>query len=257
MKLSKRMEALAGLVSDGVRLADIGCDHAYLPIELCRRGRIPSALAMDLRPGPLAAAREHILEAGLQERIETRLSDGMREMQPGEADAVMISGMGGGLVCRILQEGERLLPELQELILGPQSDEDAVRHFLYDRGFVLDREAFVEEEGKTYMLLHAVPAGAAPAGTARGLTEAEAVYGPCLLRQRDPGLLAALRKKQSKLQHLQAQLADAPSEKGRRRAGELSRDLRILEEALVYFGKDAEGTGISFADTEEQDYEMQ
>ena len=81
MKLSKRLEMIASFVKPGSRLADIGTDHGYIPIALTERGVILSALAMDVRKGPLERAREHIGEAGLAEQIETRLSDGLEKLK--------------------------------------------------------------------------------------------------------------------------------------------------------------------------------
>ena len=92
----------------GSRLADIGTDHGYIPIALVQKGRIPSALAMDVGKGPLSRAREHIHSQGLDTYIETRLSDGLTELHEGEADTVLIAGMGGMLMKRILEGGKRL-----------------------------------------------------------------------------------------------------------------------------------------------------
>ena len=93
MKLSDRLEMIASFVEHGNRLADIGTDHGYVPIYLVQTGRVPSALAMDVRKGPLLRAEEHIREAGLSGRIQTRLSDGLKKLAPGEADTVVIAGM--------------------------------------------------------------------------------------------------------------------------------------------------------------------
>ena len=109
IQLSKRMSALASLVTEGSRLADIGTDHGYIPIALVQKGRIPSALAMDVGKGPLSRAREHIHSQGLDTYIETRLSDGLTELHEGEADTVLIAGMGGMLMKRILEGGGHCL----------------------------------------------------------------------------------------------------------------------------------------------------
>ena len=105
MELSKRLQAVADLVTAGCRVADVGTDHAYIPIALVQEGRIPGAVAMDVNTGPLERARLHVAENRLEEKIELRLSDGLAALSPGEADSVVIAGMGGGLVIRILTEG--------------------------------------------------------------------------------------------------------------------------------------------------------
>ena len=105
MQLSKRLSAVAGLVTRGNRLVDVGCDHGYLPVYLYLNHMIPSAIAMDVRPGPLSRAEEHIAQYGLGEYIETRLSDGLAALGTDEGDTLVIAGMGGPLMERILTEG--------------------------------------------------------------------------------------------------------------------------------------------------------
>ena len=106
MQLSKRLAAVARLVSAGSRLADVGTDHGYVPISLVCEGKIPSAIAMDVNRGPLNRARAHIKAQGLEKYIDTRLSDGLAALAPGEADSVLIAGMGGMLMMRILSQGQ-------------------------------------------------------------------------------------------------------------------------------------------------------
>ena len=102
--MSKRLAAIGALVTEGGILADIGTDHALLPIRLVLDGKVPRAIAMDVNEGPLARAGEAIRRAGLADRIQTRLSDGFAALKEGEADSAVIAGMGGDLVIRILTE---------------------------------------------------------------------------------------------------------------------------------------------------------
>ena len=117
--LSERLTCACSLVTDGLVLADIGTDHAFLPIERCRSGRTPSAIAADVRPGPLSRAEAHVREAQMEDRIECRLSDGFSAIRPGEVQTAVITGMGGLLICDILRRGAETVDSLQELILGP------------------------------------------------------------------------------------------------------------------------------------------
>ena len=139
VKLSKRLERIASFVQPGSRVADIGTDHGYVPIWLVQKGVCPSALAMDVRKGPLERAEEHVEEVGLSGKIELRLSDGLAKLKAGEADTVVIAGMGGKLTCRILEQGRHVWENWSEgkerLILSPQSEQDEVRHFLEEQGF--------------------------------------------------------------------------------------------------------------------------
>ena len=125
--LSVRLRNIAEMVTPGSRLADVGTDHAWLPVWLCKQGRINAAVAMDLREGPLAAARVHIREAGLEKKIAVRLSDGLRELKTGEADCIVIAGMGGELIRRILADDADRLHTYSELILGPQSEPEKLK----------------------------------------------------------------------------------------------------------------------------------
>ena len=102
MQLSIRMQAVADMVTPGGRIADIGTDHGYVPIYLVEQNKTDHAIAMDVRKGPLARAGENIVRFGCSDRIETRLSDGLAMLKPGEADTVIIAGMGGLLSIRIL-----------------------------------------------------------------------------------------------------------------------------------------------------------
>ena len=102
MELSKRLAAVAAMVTKGNIVCDVGCDHGYVSIYLVREKISPRVIAMDVRPGPLAQAKEHILMYGLSDYIETRLSDGVDALNEGEADTLILAGMGGRLMEGIL-----------------------------------------------------------------------------------------------------------------------------------------------------------
>ena len=121
-ELSKRLQAVADLVTPGMRLADVGTDHAYIPIYLTQNGLVPSAIAMDINKGPLERADTHILKHGLDGKIVTRLSDGLVNLKMEEADTMIAAGMGGGLVIHILNEDPAKTRSLKELVLQPQSE---------------------------------------------------------------------------------------------------------------------------------------
>ncbi len=93
MQLSKRMDRLASMVTEGSSLADVGTDHGYIPIALVQTGKVSRAIAMDINKGPLERAALHIREQHLEDRITTRLSDGMTALKEGEADTVLIAGI--------------------------------------------------------------------------------------------------------------------------------------------------------------------
>lgn len=208
VRLSKRLTALAELVTEGKRLADIGTDHGYIPIDLCLKGRIPSAIAMDVNAGPLERAREHILEYGLALQIETRLSDGLQKLEPGEADTILIAGMGGGLVIKILTEGKRSMTGTEELILQPQSEIPKVRQYLREQGFTIVDEDMVEEDGKFYPMMKACRQAETMDSRHQELCDH---FGPVLLAKKHPVLLAWMEREQEIQQNILRQLEKQPA----------------------------------------------
>ena len=154
MQLSLRLSAIADLVTEGNRLVDVGCDHGYLPVYLIQQKKIPSAIAMDVRKGPLSRAQEHIRQYGLEEYIQTRLSDGLEGLKAGEGDTLVIAGMGGPLMERILTDGRSVRNSFSELILQPQSDIPHFRRFIQSEGWEITEEKMVEEDGKFYPMMN-------------------------------------------------------------------------------------------------------
>jgi tRNA (adenine22-N1)-methyltransferase len=155
--LSKRLEAIASLITPGYIVADVGTDHGYIPIYQIQQNRSPSAIAMDLREGPLQRAREHIQMCGLSDRIHTRLSDGTAALGVGEADTIVVAGMGGELVLHILTDGEEVCRSAKELILQPQSEIAAVRRYLREHAYRIAAEDMVFEDGKYYPMMRVIP----------------------------------------------------------------------------------------------------
>lgn len=202
IQLSKRMDRLAGLVTAGNRLADVGTDHGYIPIALMQSGEIPSAIAMDINQGPLDRARDHIREQHLDTYITTRLSDGLTFLQDGEADTVLIAGMGGALTVHILEGGAHCLASVKELILQPQSEIWLVREWLCEHGYKITDEDIVLDEGKYYPMMRAVH------GSMELPSRGEREYGNPAL-QRSIGVWSAyLRAEQGKTDAILKTLVD-------------------------------------------------
>lgn len=225
MKLSKRLETIASFVSKGSIVADIGTDHGYIPIFLVSEGICPSAYAMDVRTGPLERAKEHVKEAGLEETITLRLSDGLKELKPGEADTVVIAGMGGELICRILEEGRHVWESTQSLILSPQSELSFVRHYLEQNGFEILQEKMLKEEGKYYVVME-VGHGSMKLGTPCCYE-----FGRDLIEKRDPVLAEFLSKEKALLTEILKALPEQASESTEKRKKELAEKICWIEEA--------------------------
>jgi len=153
MQLSKRLKTVADMVPVCDTVADIGCDHAHTSIYLVENKRVKRAIAMDVNEGPLERARENIVHCHMEEQIETRLSDGAKELAPKEADTLLISGMGGLLMMRILDESREVLDSATNLVLQPQSDIESVRKYLHEHGFAIENEDMLTDGGKRYNII--------------------------------------------------------------------------------------------------------
>lgn len=256
----------ASLVSEGMILADVGTDHGYVPIYLIEQKKIPSAIAMDINEGPLERAREHITLYGLNAYIQTRLSDGVAALKPGEADAVLIAGMGGGLVMHILKDGEEVCRAAKELILQPQSELERVRAFLREEGYEILAEDMVLEDDKFYpmMKVHYVGKkhdfGADKPEQKKAISEnlqimqAEQMdlsteqnvdvwklsdlYGGLLLQNHHPVLKTYLEKEKTLFTQIRENLKKQPaSEKIQVRLAEVEETLKYNAAALRYMDK--------------------
>ena len=172
MHLSKRMKAVVDLVPRCKCIADIGCDHGYMSIALVEEEKADRAIACDLRPGPLEIARAHVKEHGLETKIDLRLADGLQALSPGEADAVIIAGMGGPLMRSILEASVEVWKERAVLILQPQSEPETVRGYLEEQHYHIRKEVFLLDEGKYYDAMLAEPSG-----EAGKQSKAELIYG--------------------------------------------------------------------------------
>jgi tRNA (adenine22-N1)-methyltransferase len=180
-RMSQRLLCVAGMLGEGAgdgcsfnRTADVGCDHGYVSIYLVQQGISKGAIAMDVRKGPLAMASGNIAECGLEGAIETRLSDGLSELGEGEADSLVIAGMGGKLMMSILDRNDIAGLGIRYAILQPQSDIELFRGYLREKGYVIENERVVFEDGKYYFPMRVrICRDAASDGLGDALEEAE------------------------------------------------------------------------------------
>lgn len=235
MELSKRLKAVADMAGEGYRLADIGTDHAYIPIWLVSRGTIPWAVAMDVNEGPLHRAQDNIRQNGLENKIETRISDGFSSLMSGEADTAVIAGMGGGLTIRILREGMEVVNSLKECILQPQSEIEKVRTFLLEEGFSFIRETMVEEDGKYYPMMCVKPPAASCADSPEKWSKTEILYGRLLLAERNPVLREYLEREVRIKTGIINGLEKNGSGRAEERIRELRNELDFAEKGLEYY----------------------
>ena len=160
--MDKRLTTIAGLVRPGSRVADIGTDHAYLPVALVGSGVCPSALACDVREGPLQNAKKAVEAAGLSDRIECRLGDGLSVVGADEADEIIIAGMGGETVAAILAACPWSREPGRRYLLQPMTHAEDLRRHLLENGFVIGRELTVAVGRHVYLIIEAEAAGAPP-----------------------------------------------------------------------------------------------
>jgi tRNA (adenine22-N1)-methyltransferase len=152
--LSHRLETALSY-AEGAVLADIGTDHAYLPIAACLRGLAERAVACDINAGPLKTAKANIREHELERRIETRIGDGLAPLSIGEADCIVIAGMGGMRIIEILTAGHDVARSAKRLVLQPQHDIPRLRRWLHENYYTINAEAFIKDGGKYYTVISA------------------------------------------------------------------------------------------------------
>lgn len=155
LELSPRLSRLADWVAPGVRLADVGTDHGLLPIWLLVHGRVGTAIASDLRPGPLSRARQNAAAFGVADRVDFRLCDGLKGVGPEDCDTVVIAGMGGETIARILAAAPWTADRRHTLLLAPHTRAEVLRRFLAENGYAIRRESLVEDRGFLYPVLEA------------------------------------------------------------------------------------------------------
>lgn len=160
ISLCPRLQMAADFVRAGATVADIGTDHAYLPVYLVLSGKCPRAIAADLREMPLENARQTIRRYHLEDQITACLSDGFDEIDPCQVQDFVIAGMGGELIVTLLKRTPWLRDGEKRLILQPMTHAEDVRRFLYENGFELLQENAAREENHLYIALCAQYTGA-------------------------------------------------------------------------------------------------
>lgn len=156
INISERLKCVASLVNKGARVADIGTDHAYLPIYLVQNGISNKVYACDVRKEPLRRAKLHIDEYGLSDKITTKLCDGLKGINKGDVDTVTICGMGGKLMKNILKAGIDKLGDNTQLVLSAQSELKDFRKYLLETGIDIKSEHMLLEDGKYYFIFDCI-----------------------------------------------------------------------------------------------------
>lgn len=190
--LSKRLQAVYQMVDANTRVADIGSDHAYLPVELIEQKVANFAIAGEVAPGPMSRSKADVDKFGLSKQIDVRLGDGLAVIQPEDLiDTVVIAGMGGILIQNILTNATaEQLSHVKTLVLQPNIGEPLVRHWLVENGFAIIDEDIVEEDHHDYEIIKATKVT-----KPLGLTEAQFLMGPVLMEKKTASFVNKWQRK--------------------------------------------------------------
>ena len=227
-ELDERLAAVAAFVPLGACLADIGTDHAKLPLALATSGKIAHAIAVDVNEGPFEAAWCAVQAAGLTQTVEVRLGDGLAALSPGEVNSVAVAGMGGSLISRILADGAAVLQTVETLVLQPQSDAAELRAWLYDNGWHIEEESLVRAGGRLYEILRA----------RRGKKEKpEPILlevGPCLWQKKPPFLKEHIEQLLFRVRRARAGMEKSARARDGAAYRALGEKIAALEEKLIW-----------------------
>ena len=253
LNISDRLEKVANCVCKGSSVADIGCDHAYTAIYLIKNNIARNVVALDINKGPLERAKKNIEAFGLEQVIDTRLSDGGKELRIGEVDTLLISGMGGRLTNKILDDSLEIVKHCKQLVLQPQSEIYLVREYLDNIGYRIIYEDMLIEDGKFYVIINAMNEyydciSHHSCGESKDIKyntqgNKECIdkklfnrYGEYLLVHRNEILYKYLNKNKLKIEKILASLhSDDNAINNADRIRELNDDLQLIREGLKYY----------------------
>ena len=224
-------------------VADVGCDHAHTCIWLLQNGTARRCIGMDVRKGPLKKAEENLELYECADLVELRLSFGLEELRPGEANAIVIAGMGGEMIRDILEHDRttrNVLGSSAEaglsstgtaapvLVLQPQTHFEYVRMWLAGNGWEITDEDMCREDDKFYPCIKAVKAGTD--GTP--LTSDEIYFGPRLLERKHPVLKEFLEIEYRKKKYMLGQIGKGKTPEAEAKKAEVTKLFNIISEAL-------------------------
>ena len=225
--LSDRLATVGQHVESGSRLADIGSDHAYLPINLALNGVIDYAVVGEVRQGPLENSKHEIAKEGLTDKLHPRLADGLAAIEPNDnIDHITIAGMGGALISHILETGKDKLTGKEKLILQPNVGEENVRRWLQSYGYTITAEEILAEDGHTYEII----VGQKLAGQPE-YSRADLFFGPHLRQEKNAVFLQKWRDELSQkkviLKNIQQSQKSEPE-----KIEQFTTEIKMIEEML-------------------------
>jgi len=248
IQLSKRLQTIANYITTGTVVADIGSDHALLPVFLVQSQKCPSAIAGELNTGPFQAAQKQINGANLQDKINARQGSGLDVIEPNEVDCITIAGMGGVLITEILTAGlvKGKLEGVKELVLQPNVGEDAVRNWLVQHQWLIVDESILEEDGKIYEIIHAKRAEDAEEQNALLFSGASITLpydveikqallfrmGPFLIAKNNPVLVKKWKGELKKLEYIMSSLQQSNLDSAKEKYVHAQQELKVMQEVI-------------------------
>lgn len=225
MSLSKRLDIVSSFVSPGVKMLDVGSDHAYLPIALVKRGVISAAIAGEVVEGPYQSACQNVQKEGLTQQIQVRLASGLDAMTVEDGiEEIVIAGMGGRLISTILDQGQVKLQGIQTLILQPNNRENELRIWLEKHAYQIIAEEILEEAGKIYEIIVAKPGKMT-------LSWVEQTFGPYLLKSKPEVFRKKWLKEAGKIEEILLKIPEEHLEERQELTQKLSAIKEVLDES--------------------------
>lgn len=230
-QLSARLIRVAEWIPNGMRVADIGSDHAYLPCFLVLRDETTTAIAGEVNEGPFQLAKSQVQRLGLSHKIDVRKGNGLEVLQKGEADVIAIAGMGGGLITTILDEGKEKLEGVTRLVLQPNVAARQIRIWLRQNGWRIHKEGILSEDEKIYEII------VAERGDDKDLyeeeTEKKLLLGPYLMKEKNKIFYEKWQHEVSVWKRILSQLDEATeNETSKQKRKILIEKIKMVEEVL-------------------------
>lgn len=223
--LTPRLEKIISFVEDAGVVADIGCDHGYAALALIEQGRAKKVIAADISAPSLQKAEKLATENGMASKIDLRCGDGLSVLEPGEADVILLAGMGGMRIWDIIKKGEECAAAAKDLVLSPNRNEYELRKYLCENGFAIIDEALAYDNGRYYQIVCV--------RQAHDGMETDGFYyfiGRKLIENNDPLLKDFLEKKIEEAGHIVKKAQTGVH--GTKRVEEMSERKRRMEEVL-------------------------
>ncbi|MDO4542504.1 MAG: class I SAM-dependent methyltransferase [Bacillota bacterium] len=219
MKLSKRLATAAKFCSQADTIADVGADRGELSYFLLENGLAQKAILSDISQNSLNRAVMLFQNTPLWEKAQFRVGDGLSILNPGEADTIVMAGMGGQTICNILAQGKNVVSACRGLVIQAMGNSSQVRRWLQKSGFVITKEAMVKEGRHYYTIIRSQPGY-------MELTAAEIYAGPILLANKEPLLRELLEREIEERESTHSFLAS--KNQGRERQESLKGELKFL-----------------------------